>query len=33
MQGVLPAYAKLGMASLLPNKTIGINDKYDVIVN
>lgn len=33
MQGVLPSYTKLGMASLLPNKTIEINDKYDVIVN
>ncbi|SHF06676.1 BREX-1 system phosphatase PglZ type A [Clostridium fallax] len=33
MQGVLPTYTKLGMASLLPNKTIEINDKYDVIVN
>ena len=33
MQGVLPSFTKLGMASLLPNKTIEINDKYDVIVN
>lgn len=33
MQGVLPSYTKLGMASLLPNKSIEINDKYDVIVN
>ena len=33
MQGVLPSYTKLGMASLLPNKTIEINEKYDVIVN
>ena len=33
MQGVLPSYTKLGMAALLPNKTIEINDKYDVIVN
>ncbi len=33
MQGVLPSYTKLGMASLLPNETIEINDKYDVIVN
>ncbi|ENY99813.1 TIGR02687 family protein [Clostridium thermobutyricum] len=33
MQGVLPSYTKLGMASLLPNRTIEINDKYDVIVN
>lgn len=33
MQGVLPSYTKLGMASLLPNKKIEINDKYDVVVN
>lgn len=33
MQGVLPSYTKLGMASLLPNKNVEINDKYDVIVN
>lgn len=33
MQGVLPTYTKLGMASLLPNKIIEINDKYNVIVN
>lgn len=33
MQGVLPSYTKLGMASLLPNKNIEINDKYDVIVD
>ena len=33
MQGVLPSYTKLGMASLLPNKIIEINDKYDVIVD
>ncbi|WP_286907021.1 BREX-1 system phosphatase PglZ type A [Clostridium sp. UBA1652] len=33
MQGVLPSYTKLGMASILPNKTIEINDKYDVIVD
>ena len=33
MQGVLPSYTKLGMASLLPNKKIEINDKYDVLVN
>lgn len=33
MQGGLPSFTKLGMASLLPNKTIEINDKYDVIVN
>ncbi|MBC2398733.1 BREX-1 system phosphatase PglZ type A [Clostridium tetanomorphum] len=33
MQGVLPTYTKLGMASLLPNNVIEINDKYDVLVN
>lgn len=33
VQGVLPSYTKLGMASLLPNKTIEINNKYDVLVN
>lgn len=33
VQGVLPTYTKLGMASLLPNKNIEINDKYDVVVN
>ncbi|MBU3210059.1 BREX-1 system phosphatase PglZ type A [Clostridium algidicarnis] len=33
VQGVLPSYTKLGMASLLPNKSIEINDKYDVVVN
>lgn len=33
IQGVLPSYTKLGMASLLPNKLIEINDKYDVIVD
>lgn len=33
VQGVLPSYTKLGMASLLPNKNIEINDKYDVLVN
>ena len=33
MQGVLPSYTKLGMASLLPNKFIEINDKYDVLVD
>lgn len=33
MQGVLPSYTKLGMASLLPNTKIEINDKYDVLVN
>jgi len=33
MQGVLPSYTKLGMASLLPNNKVEINDKYDVLVN
>lgn len=33
MQGVLPSYTKLGMAALLPNKSIEINDKYDVLVD
>lgn len=33
IQGVLPSYTKLGMAALLPNKTIEINDKYDVLVD
>lgn len=33
IQGVIPSYTKLGMASLLPNKSIEINDKYDVLVN
>ena len=33
VQGVLPSYTKLGMAALLPNKIIEINDKYDVLVD
>ena len=33
IQGVLPSYTKLGMAALLPNKSIDINDKYDVLIN
>lgn len=33
IQGVLPSYTKLGMAALLPNDTIEIDDKYNVIVN
>lgn len=33
MQGSIPSYTKLGMASLLPNKTITINDKYDILVD
>lgn len=33
MQGVLPSYTPLGMASLLPHKTIEYNDKYDVLID
>ena len=33
IQGVLPSYTKLGMAALLPNKSIEINDNYDVLVD
>lgn len=33
MQGVIPSYTKLGMAALLPNTNIEINDKYNVLVN
>ena len=33
MQGVLPSYTKLGMAALLPNSLIEINEKYDVLIN
>lgn len=33
MQGVLPSYTPLGMASLLPHKTIEYNDKYEVLVD
>lgn len=33
MQGVLPSYTPLGMASLLPHKTIEYNDNYDVLVD
>lgn len=33
MQGVLPSYTKLGMAALLPNNSVEINEKYDVLVN
>ncbi|MGL4873467.1 MAG: BREX-1 system phosphatase PglZ type A [Clostridium sp.] len=33
MQGVIPSYTKLGMAALLPNNKIEINEKYDVLVN
>lgn len=33
LQGVLPSYTKLGMASLLPNKTISLNENNDVFVD
>lgn len=33
MQGVLPSYTPLGMASLLPHKRIEYNDKYEVLVD
>ncbi|KHD13520.1 BREX-1 system phosphatase PglZ type A [Clostridium butyricum] len=33
IQGVLPSYTKLGMAALLPNRFIEINDNYDVLVD
>lgn len=33
IQGVLPSYTKLGMAALLPNKSIEINDNYDVLID
>ena len=33
MQGVLPSYTPLGMASLLPHKTIEYNQNYDVLVD
>lgn len=33
MQGVLPSYTPLGMASLLPYKTLEYNDNYDVLVD
>lgn len=33
MQGVIPSYTKLGMASLLPNKQIEITQNADVIVD
>lgn len=33
MQGVIPSYTKLGMATLLPHKKIEINDKSEVIVD
>ena len=33
MQGVIPSYTKLGMASLLPNSKIEIRDKAEIIVD
>ena len=33
MQGVLPSYTPLGMASLLPHKTIEYSTSYDVLVD
>lgn len=33
MQGVLPSYTPLGMASLLPHKTLVYNQSYDVLVD
>lgn len=33
MQGVLPSYTPLGMASLLPHKTLEYNQNYDVLVD
>lgn len=33
MQGVIPSYTKLGMASLLPNDKIEIDDKTEIIVD
>lgn len=33
VQGVLPSYTKLGIASLLPHKQIEIDDKYNVVVD
>jgi uncharacterized protein (TIGR02687 family) len=33
MQGAVPSYTKLGMASLLPNSNIEINDKAEIIVD
>ena len=33
MQGVLPTYTPLGMASLLPHKRLDYNDTYDVLVD
>lgn len=33
MQGVLPSYTALGMAALLPHKTIEYDDNFDVLVD
>lgn len=33
MQGAIPSYTKLGMASLLPNSSIEINDRAEIIVD
>lgn len=33
LQGVLPSYTKLGMASLLPNKSISLDEKNNVYVD
>lgn len=33
MQGVLPSYTPLGMASLLPHKSLEYNQNYDVLVD
>lgn len=33
VQGVLPSYTPLGMASLLPHKTIEYSPSYDVLVD
>lgn len=33
MQGVLPSYTALGMAALLPHKTIEYNENFDVLVD
>lgn len=33
MQGVLPSYTPLGMASLLPHKKIEYTDSYDVLID
>ena len=33
MQGVLPSYTAIGMAALLPHKTIEYNENFDVLVD